>query len=56
MAAAPAPAARSRSSMRWGIAFTQYGDAACQVPVLTATLRGTYEPTAPSGACPARWT
>jgi hypothetical protein len=32
----------------WGIAFTQYADAACQERVLTATLRGTYEPDAAS--------
>jgi hypothetical protein len=32
----------------WGIAFTQYADASCQVRVLTATLRGTYQPAAPS--------
>jgi hypothetical protein len=36
----------------WGIAFTQYADAACQRPVLTATLRGTYEPTAASAGVP----
>jgi hypothetical protein len=32
----------------WGIAFTQYADASCQVRVLTATLRGTYQPSGPS--------
>jgi hypothetical protein len=36
----------------WGIAFTQYADASCQVRVLTATLRGAYEPTAPSRRVP----
>jgi hypothetical protein len=39
----------------WGIAFTQYADPACQVPVLTATLRGTYEATAPSARLPGAW-
>jgi hypothetical protein len=36
----------------WAIAFTQYADGACQVRVLTATLRGTYEATGPSRRVP----
>ena len=32
----------------WGVAFTQYADGACQTRVMTAVLRGTYEPTASS--------
>lgn len=32
----------------WGVAFTQYADGACRARVMTAVLRGTYEPTAPS--------
>ena len=36
----------------WGIAFTQYADASCEVRLMTAVLRGTYEPTAPSRQVP----
>jgi hypothetical protein len=36
----------------WGIAFTQYADAACQQRMMTAVLHGTYEPTAPSKQVP----
>lgn len=36
----------------WGIAFTQYADAACATPVLTAVLRGTYERTGASTRVP----
>lgn len=36
----------------WGIAFTQYADDACQQRVMTAVLRGTYAPTAPSKTLP----
>jgi hypothetical protein len=32
----------------WGIAFTQYADAECRTPIMTAVLRGTYESTRPS--------
>jgi hypothetical protein len=36
----------------WGIAFTQYVDAACQTPAMTAVLRGPYEPTGASRDVP----
>jgi hypothetical protein len=36
----------------WGIAFTQYADAACQQRLMTAVLHGSYEPTAPSKQVP----
>jgi hypothetical protein len=36
----------------WGISFTQYEDPDCRTRVLTAVLRGTYEPTAASAHVP----
>lgn len=36
----------------WGISFTQYTDAACQTPAMTAVLGGTYEPTGASRSVP----
>lgn len=36
----------------WGIAFTQYADAECSTPVMTAVLRGVYEPPTPSTRVP----
>jgi len=36
----------------WGIAFTQYADAECRSPIMTAVLRGTYDVTNPSQRAP----
>jgi hypothetical protein len=36
----------------WGLAFTQYGDADCRTPIMTAVFRGTYESTKPSPRVP----
>ncbi len=36
----------------WGIAFTQFVDADCKIPAMTAVLQGTYHATGPSTSVP----